>query len=524
MRRNFYIGCGVFLLTIAPLFGLKNDLIWLSIYTVPLIVLFIYDVTQKKHTLLRNFPILGHIRYLMEFFRPEVQQYFIAHDQFERPYDRETRNVIYQRAKGVRDTVPFGTDRDIWANNYEWIEHSLNPVDVSKITPHIVFGGPDCTQPYTASRLNISAMSFGALSAHAILALNKGAKIGHFAHNTGEGGLSDYHLAGGGDIIWQIGTGYFGCRDKDGHFDPDQFAKEAQQAQVKMIELKLSQGAKPGHGGLLPKAKISKEIARIRKINQNQDCLSPPAHTSFDSPTGLLQFIQSLRQLSGGKPIGFKICIGSRKEFLSICKAMLKTKITPDFITVDGAEGGTGAAPLEFTNHVGTPLNDALVFVHNALSGIGLRDQIRIICSGKVATGFDMVSKIALGADTCNAARAMMISLGCIQSKQCNANTCPTGIATQNTKLSKGLVIDDKKIRVAQYHNATMHSFMELIGSMGINDPDQLNPSHVVRRVGPGNIKKYNEIYDYLKPGDLLKADAPESFANDWGAADPESF
>ena len=524
MRRTFYIGFGLFLLVLAPLFGIKNDLTWLAIYTGPLLCLYVYDVTQKQHTLLRNFPILGHIRYIMEFFRPEVQQYFVAHDQFEKPYDRETRNVIYQRAKGVRDTVPFGTDREILADGYEWLLHSLAPVHASDVTSRIEFGGPDCTKPYSASRLNISALSFGALSSHAILALNKGAKLGHFAHNTGEGSLSDYHLAGGGDIIWQIGTGYFGCRDKDGHFDPDEFAKEAVLEQVKMIEIKLSQGAKPAHGGILPAAKITKEIARIRKIKEGSDCISPPAHSAFSTPKGLLEFIQNLRHLSEGKPVGFKLCIGRRCEFLSICKAMLETNITPDFITVDGAEGGTGAAPLEFSNHVGTPINDALIFVHNALVGVNLRDKIRIICSGKVATGFDMVAKIALGADTCNVARAMMLSLGCIQSKQCNANTCPTGVATQDSKLTKGLVVEDKKNRVRKYHDATMHSFMELIGSMGIREPSQLNPAHVVRRVGPGKVKHYDEIYEYLKPGDLLKKDVPNSFAHHWEQADPDKF
>ena len=524
MRRKFYIGLGVFLLIIAPIFGIINDLIWLCIYIIPLICLYIYDITQKNHTILRNFPILGHIRYIMEFFRPEVQQYFIADDKSERPYDRETRNVIYQRAKGIRDTVPFGTDREILADNYEWILHSLNPVDVSEVEPRVMFGGPDCKMPYCASRLNISAMSFGAISSHAVLALNKGAKLGNFAHNTGEGGLSDYHLSGGGDIIWQIGTGYFGCRDKDGNFHDEEFAKEATREQVKMIEIKLSQGAKPAHGGILPAAKITPEIARIRKIKMGADCVSPPAHSSFNSPAGLLKFVKKLRKLSGGKPVGFKLCIGRRSEFLGICKAMLDTKITPDFITVDGAEGGTGAAPLEFSNHVGTPLNDGLIFVHNALVGINLRDKIRIICSGKVATGFDMVTKIALGADTCNAARAMMLSIGCIQSRQCNTNGCPTGIATQDQKLVKGLVIDRKKIRVAQYHDATTHSFMELVGSMGITDPSCLNPAHIVRRLGPGKIKHYNEIYEYLEPGDLLKSKIPESFACHWKMADPNKF
>lgn len=524
MGNKFYSGLLILAIVIAPLFGIINSLVWLAIFAIPFIILYLYDRNQKKHSILRNFPVIGRVRYIMEFFRPEIQQYFIADDKSEKPFDRETRSIIYQRAKGVRDTVPFGTERDILASNYEWILHSLHPVHPSEVEPRVIFGGPDCKKPYSASRLNISAMSFGALSPNAILALNKGAKLGHFAHNTGEGGLSDYHLAGGGDIIWQIGTGYFGCRDQDGNFDPDEFEKEATRENVKMIEIKLSQGAKPSHGGILPAVKITKEIARVRKIKMGQDCVAPPAHTSFNTPKGLLKFVKQLRKLSGGKPIGFKICIGRRSEFLAICKAMLETKITPDFITVDGAEGGTGAAPLEYANHVGTPLNDALIFVHNSLVGCNLRDRIRIISSGKVATGFNMLTKIALGADTCNSARAMMLAAGCVQSKQCNANTCPTGVATQNLKLQRGLVVDDKKIRVTQYHDATMHAFMELIGSMGICDPRELNPGHIVRRIGPGNIKNYDEIYEFLKPGDLLKAKLPERYIKHWQKAKADSF
>ena len=524
MRHKFYVGIIIIAIIMAPLFGLTNSLTWLTIFFIPIIILYFYDRNQKKHSLLRNFPVLGRIRYIMEFFRPEIQQYFIADDKSEKPFDRETRDIIYQRAKGVRDTIPFGTERDILKNNYEWILHSLQPVSPSEVEHRELIGGPDCKKPYLASRLNISAMSFGAISPNAILALNKGAKIGDFAHNTGEGGLSDYHLAGGGDIIWQVGTGYFGCRDKEGNFDPAEFEKEATRENVKMIELKLSQGAKPAHGGILPTVKITQEIARVRKIKMGQDCVSPPAHSSFSTPKGLLKFIKQLRKLSGGKPVGFKICIGRKSEFLGICKAMLETKITPDFITVDGAEGGTGAAPLEYANHVGTPLNDALIFVHNSLVGINLRDKIKIIASGKVATGFDMLTKIALGANTCNSARAMMLSAGCVQSKQCNANTCPTGVATQNLKLMRGLVVDEKKIRVAQFHDATLNAFKELIGSMGLTDPSELNPRHILRRISPGNVKTYSELYDFLKPGDLLKTKLPENFAIHWKHASADKF
>lgn len=524
MRRNWYLGFGIILLVILGLLALMHEIIVFVVLLVVLAVIALYDMTQKKHSICRNFPILGHMRFILEFFRPEIQQYFVADDESERPFDRETRTIIYQRAKGVRDTVPFGTERDIRAVGYEWILHSLMPKHVDEVEPRITVGGPDCKQPYCASRLNISAMSFGALSSNAILALNKGAKIGGFAHNTGEGGLSDYHLAGGGDIIFQIGTGYFGCRDDKGNFHPEEFKKEADNEQVKMIEIKLSQGAKPSHGGILPAAKLTPEIARIRKVSMGQDVASPPAHTAFSDPEGLLHFVQQLRELSGGKPVGFKICIGRRSEFFAICKAMLTTKILPDFITVDGAEGGTGAAPLEYTNHVGVPLDEALNFVHNALVGVGVREHIRVICSGKIATGFNMLAKIAMGADMCNVARGMMMAAGCIQSRQCNTNTCPTGVATQDKRLARGLVVDDKKVRVANFHNATMHSFKELIGAMGLTNPSQLHPRHVKRRVAQDMVKSYEEIYDYVEPGSFLEGTVPEEFKVHWELADPKCF
>ena len=481
-------------------------------------------MVQKEHSILRNFPVLGHIRFILEFFRPEIQQYFIADDESERPYDRETRTIIYERAKNTRDTVPFGTERDILQEGYEWILHSMTPVHADKVTERVTIGGPDCKKPYSASRLNISAMSFGALSANAILALNKGAKLGGFAHNTGEGGLSDYHLAGGGDVIFQLGTAYFGCRDKEGNFDPKEFAVEANRDNVKMIEIKVSQGAKPSHGGILPAAKLTEEIARIRKVEMGSDVMSPLAHTAFSTPIELTQFIKQLRELTGGKPIGFKLCVGRKEQFLGICKAMLKTGILPDFITVDGAEGGTGAAPLEYTNHVGTPLQDGLVFVHNALVGCGLRDKIRIIASGKVSTGFCLISKLALGADACNAARAFMMSTGCIQSRQCNANTCPTGVATQNKRLQRGLVIDEKKFRVAHYHTNTIHAFKELVGAMGLSDPTDIHPEHVMRRVGQNKVQSFAEIYNYLTPGALLGETIPADYATYWQRASADQF
>lgn len=523
MRRQWYLGFGVVLLGLFLVLLMLHDARWFLVFFTPIIILWVYDLAQKKHTILRNFPVLGHMRYILEFLRPEVQQYFVANDEDERPFNRETRTIVYQRAKNVRDTVPFGTERDILQVGYTWVLHSLDPKHVSEVEPRITVGGDDCTKPYNASRLNISAMSFGALSANALMALNKGAKIGGFAHNTGEGGLSPYHLQGG-DVIFQIGTAYFGCRDDLGHFDPSEFAIEATRPEVKMIEIKLSQGAKPSHGGILPAAKLTPEIAAVRKVKMGQDVLSPPAHSAFNSPLGLVQFIKQLRDLSGGKPVGFKLCIGRKDEFLGICKAMLETNILPDFITVDGAEGGTGAAPLEFTNHVGEPLEAGLLFVHNSLVGTNLRDRIRIIASGKVATGFDMVEKIALGADMCSSARGMMMSVGCVQSKQCNANTCPTGVATQNQRLQRGLVVDDKKYRAANFHKNTMKSFCEIVGAMGLTNPSELKPDFLMRRISAECVKPFSEIHHYLEPGELLGNKVPKSFKRYWELANTGRF
>ncbi|GGI81852.1 FMN-binding glutamate synthase family protein [Legionella impletisoli] len=523
MRRQWYLGFGIVLLAIFLFFVMLHDTVWFLALLIPLIVLWIYDLAQKKHTILRNFPVLGHIRYLLEFFRPEIQQYFIANDEEERPFSREKRSIVYERAKNVRDTIPFGTERNIEAIGYTWVLHSLAPKHAAEVEPRITVGGPDCKKPYNASRLNISAMSFGALSPNAIMALNKAAKIGGFAHNTGEGGLSPYHLQGG-DVIFQIGTAYFGCRNDQGLFDEEEFSKEANRDEVKMIEIKLSQGAKPSHGGILPAAKLTEEIAKVRKVKMGHDVLSPPAHSAFDSPRGLLHFVKKLRDLTDGKPVGFKLCIGRKHEFLAICKAMLETNILPDFITVDGAEGGTGAAPLEYTNHVGEPLEAGLIFAHNALVGINVRDKIRIICSGKIVTGFHMVSKIALGADMCNSARGMMMAVGCVQSKQCNANTCPTGVATQNKRLQRGLVVDEKKHRAVNFHNNTVKSFLEMIGAMGFSNPSELTPDCVMRRISDEVVKPFSEIYEYLKPGQLLGKEIPISFKSHWEKAHPDRF
>ncbi len=523
MRRQWYMGFAVLLFLFLLIFAMLHDLRWFFIFMTPLLFIAIYDLRQKKRSLLRNFPVLGHIRYILEFIRPEIQQYFIATDDSELPFNRETRSIVYQRAKNVRDTVPFGTDRDILASGYSWALHSLAPKPPSEVDPRVIVGGPFCKQPYNASRLNISALSFGALSANALMALNQGAKLGGFAHNTGEGGLSPYHLQGG-DIIFQFGTGYFGCRNAQGMFDAEQFKLEANRPEVKMIEIKLSQGAKPGHGGILPASKVTEEIATVRKVPMGQDVISPMAHSAFHSPRGLLEFIHQLRELSEGKPIGFKLCVGRKDEFLGICKAMLETGILPDFITVDGAEGGTGAAPLEFADHVGEPLEAGLVFVHNALVGINVRDKIRVICSGKVVTGFDIVEKLAMGADMCNSARAMMMAVGCVQSKQCNANTCPTGVATQNLRLQQGLVVDVKKHRVDQYHKNTMKSFLEIVGAMGLTNPSDLRPYHIMRRLSPNSVKMLIDVHEYLQPGDLLGKHIPENYKIFWELAKADSF
>ncbi|GAA4788735.1 FMN-binding glutamate synthase family protein [Olivibacter ginsenosidimutans] len=462
----------------------------------------------------------------MEDLRPKIQQYFIESDTDGRPFSRIHRNVIYQRAKKEEDTTPFGTQLNVYDNDYEWLNHSINalPFNAANYDPRVVIGGPACSQPYSASVLNISAMSYGALSKNAILALNQGAKIGNFAHNTGEGGLSDYHLNGGGDIIWQIGTGYFGCRTLDGNFDPESFQKKANLPQVKMIEIKLSQGAKPGHGGILPAAKVTEEIARIRLVELGQDVASPPYHRAFDTPLTLLTFIKQLRELSNGKPVGFKLCIGHRSEFIAICKAMVQTKIYPDFVTVDGGEGGTGAAPLEFSNHVGMPLRDALAFVYDALTGFDLKQYIKIIASGKIATGFDLVKNFALGADLCNSARGMMMALGCIQALECNTNRCPTGVATQDPNLVRGLVVEDKKTRVANYHKQTLKSAAELMAAAGIKHPDDIHRVYIHRRISPDRILTYLDSYPYIPKGSLLKKPYAKQFELLMTISDPSSF
>ena len=493
---------------------------WLFIITLPLILLGIYDIVQKHHTILRIYPVVGHGRYLFESVRKEIQQYFVESDLNGTPISREFRSLVYQRAKKSNDTRPFGTQFDVYRNGYEWINHSLSPKVVPDSHPRVIFGGTECKKPYAASPLNISAMSYGALSKNAILALNKAAKIGGFSHNTGEGGISPYHLGGGGDLVWQIGTGYFGCRDAEGNFDQKKFSEKAAHDAVKMIEIKLSQGAKPGHGGILPAAKLTREISDIRHVPMGQDVISPPAHSAFDNPVGLLEFVARLRELSGGKPVGFKLCIGNKVEFLSICKAMLESDISPDFITIDGGEGGTGAAPVELTNSVGMPLRDALIFVNNALIGSGLRDRIRLIVSGKALSAFHMLRLMALGADTVNSARAMMLALGCIQSRSCNTDHCPTGIATQNPARFKALDVDHKSQRVAHYHAAMVESLVELIAVAGLERLDQLQPRHINHRVQGTNVQNYSELYPCITSNCLLsESTTPASWQANWQQA-----
>lgn len=498
---------------------------WAFVLVGPIILVGLYDVLQTRHSLLRIYPVIGHGRYFFEEVRPEIQQYFVESNIDGTPFNREFRSLIYQRAKKQTDTVPFGTQRDVDRIGYEWMTHSLAPRPPLEEEPRVRVGGPDCAKPYLASHLNISAMSYGSLSKNAIRALNRGANLGGFAHNTGEGGISPYHLEEGGDLIWQVGTGYFGCRTPEGRFDEKAFSEKAALDVVKMIEIKLSQGAKPGHGGILPAAKVSREIAEIRGVPLGRDVISPAAHSTFSTPEGLLRFVARLRELSLGKPIGFKLCVGHRTEFLSICKAMLRTGILPDFITVDGAEGGTGAAPVELSNSVGMPLRDGLLFVHGALTGIGVRDRIRIIAAGKISSGFHMVRAMALGANLCNSARSMMFALGCIQARRCNTNECPVGIATQQPQRVQGLVVDDKAQRVARYHRATIAAFLELIAANGLAAPDEIRPRNLLKRVAATDIRSFNEVYEYLSDGDLLDLERiPPSWRERWHRASPESF
>lgn len=482
-----------------------------------------WDLLQKKHSLLRNYPVLGHARYLLEDIRPEMQQYFIERNWDGRPFDRDTRSIVYERAKGIHGEQAFGTERDVYAPGSEYLVHSTVPLPTPKEPPRVLVGGPDCTRPYSMALLNVSAMSFGALSDNAIRALNKGAKMGGFAHDTGEGGLSPYHLENGGDLVWEIGSGYFSVRDKDGHFDPVQFAEKSAHDSVKMVELKLSQGAKPGLGGVLPAAKVTKEIADIREIPQGQKCVSPAAHEVFSTPRGLIQFTARMRELAGGKPAGFKMCVTSRVEVLAMVKAMLDEGTTPDFIVIDGSEGGTGAAPLEYEDHVGMPLTEGLVLVHNALVGAGLRDRIKLGASGKVAVANDVVKRLIMGADYTNSARAMMMAVGCIQAQLCHTDKCPTGVATQNKRRGHALDVGDKAERVKRYQEATVQEVVQMMASMGASRPEELSPEMLRVVVDNHTTSSLAELHQWLEPGQLL-AEPPENWARDWQLASPDTF
>jgi glutamate synthase domain-containing protein 2 len=503
MRNEFlYSIFPVYILIFVCGYFLSPSFYSLYIFVVPLTLLGFYDIIQKRHTVLRNYPVLGHMRYLLEMIRPEIQQYFVERDIDGRPFSRDQRSVIYQRSKGQLDTAPFGTQIHLYHPGSEWLDHTLNETaQMDEADPRVLIGNHQCSQPYSSSRYNISAMSYGSLSKTAILALNKGAKSGNFSHNTGEGGLSPYHLEGGGDIVWQIGTGYFGCRNPDGSFSETLFTEKAHHPHVKMIEIKLSQGAKPGHGGILPAVKVTDEIVAIRHVLKGNDVISPAWHKEFRKPTELMDFIQRLRNLSGGKPVGLKLCIGKPSEFISLCKAMIAKDTYPDFLTIDGAEGGTGAAPREFTNHMGTPLDDGLNFAVNVLRGFSIRDKITIIAAGKVIDGFSMVTKFALGADICNSARGMMMAVGCIQALRCNSNQCPTGVATQDPELYKLLDVEDKHKRVASFHRRTMSQVKDLINSMGVSEICEIKKCHVKRRMDVGKIATYEDLFEHIDDG-----------------------
>ena len=497
---------------------------WLAIVFGVLVLMGLRDVTQTRHAILRNYPVIGRLRFLLEFIRPEIRQYFIEDDRVEVPFSRQQRSLVYQRAKGDSDKRPFGTQLDVGAIGYEWINHSMQPT-VLKTHDFRVLIGAGRAQPYNASIFNISAMSFGALSANAILALNAGARRGNFAHDTGEGSISRHHRVHGGDLIWEIGSGYFGCCNKEGSFDEERFTANARDPQVKMIELKLSQGAKPGHGGVLPGPKVTLEIAEARHVQPWVDCVSPASHGAFRTPIEMLHFIERLRDLSGGKPTGFKFCVGHVWEWFGIAKAMLETGITPDFIVVDGAEGGTGAAPLEFTDHVGAPLQEGLLLVHNTLVGLDLRKKIKLGCAGKVVSAFDIARMLAIGADWCNSARGFMFALGCLQAQTCHTGHCPTGVTTQDPQRQKALDVPTKADRVFHFHQNTMMALKELVQAAGLDDPAGITADHIVRRNSEHGVKLLSNLLPFVKTGELLDGDLNlQVFRTYWPMASASSF
>jgi glutamate synthase domain-containing protein 2 len=525
-RYAFFAVCVLFTLLSLPLLEAYPRLWPLTLLSGALTLLGIFDLMQKQQSLRRNYPILGHSRYLVESIRPEIRQYLLEGDREALPFSRAQRSLVYARAKNVNADKAFGTLIDVYREGFEFIGHSMQPcTHIDPVNFRVQVGGPQCRQPYSAAVFNISAMSFGSLSANAIRALNQGARLGNFYHDTGEGSISPYHLEHGGDLVWEIGSGYFGCRDAAGHFDPQHFATQSVLPPVKMIEIKLSQGAKPGHGGILPKHKVSPEIAATRGVPIGQDCISPSAHSAFSTPLELLQFIAQLRELSGGKPVGFKLCVGHPWEFMAIAKAMLESGILPDFIVVDGKEGGTGAAPLEFTDHIGAPLREGLLFVHNTLVGLNLRDKIKLGASGKIISAFDILSVLAIGADWCNSARGFMFAIGCIQSQSCHTNKCPTGVATQDPLRQRALVVEDKAQRVFNYQRNTLRTLGEMLAAAGLQSTEQLRPEHLVRRISDTEVRLFSQVHVFLKPGELLQEEIPYDFyRNMWHMARSDSF
>ena len=498
---------------------------WVAAVAGFLTIVGIRDVTQDRQSIRRNYPVLAHIRFFLEEIRPEIRQYFLEADTDETPFSRAQRSIVYQRAKNQVDKRPFGTQLDVYKPQYEWMNHSMAPAHVESHDFRISIGGPQCTQPYSASVFNISAMSYGALSPNAVLALNEGARRGRFFHDTGEGSISRFHREPGGDLVWEIGSGYFGCRNDDGTFSEERFKANAASPQVKMIEIKLSQGAKPGHGGVLPGAKVTKDISEARGVPIGQDCISPASHSAFSSPVGLMQFVARLRELSGGKPTGFKLAIGHPWEWFGIAKAMLETGIVPDFIVVDGGEGGTGAAPLEFTDHVGAPLREGLVLVHNTLVGIGLRGKVRVGASGKIVTAFDIARTCALGADWCNSARGFMFALGCIQAQTCHTGLCPTGVTSPDPARFRALVVPDKAERVYGFHQNTLKALKELLCASGLTHPEQIGPEHVIRRVSSTEVRSLATLHHWVKPNALIDgvSDHPV-FQVFWAQSSSSSF
>jgi glutamate synthase domain-containing protein 2 len=523
---TFFLALGGLCFTLLVVIASGQGVLWLMLFVL-LSALGVHDLLQTHHAILRNYPILGHLRFLLEFIRPEIRQYFIESEGEAAPFSRAQRSLVYARAKNQSDKRPFGTQLDVDQNGYEWLTHSMAPTHIESHAFKVKVGTAACTQPYDMSLFNVSAMSFGALSANAIMALNHGAQMGGFAHDTGEGSISRYHRIHGGDLIWEIGSGYFGCRDDQGLFSASRFVENARDPQVKMIEIKLSQGAKPGHGGVLPAAKVTPEIAEARGVPLGADCVSPAAHSSFSNPLELLEFVQILRELSQFKPVGIKLCIGHPWEWFGIVKAMQATQILPDFIVVDGAEGGTGAAPLEFSDHMGMPLKEGLRLVHNSLVGVGLRDQIRIGASGKIISSFDMARALALGADWCNSARGFMFALGCVQAQTCHTGNCPTGVTTQDPQRQIALVVPDKAERVKNFHQNTLKSLQELLQAAGLHTPQELQLSHFLRRVNGNETQSLAELYPAVSKGALLKetlGKVPEPFKTHWPKASAEHF